>query len=149
MIKIAPFLTIITFALWWGGFTFYAAWVIPTAHEVTGNHILTGMITQRVSNVLNVLITVFIAVSMVTFYVEKRKKRQWIPLSIIALGLLVLVVLHPKMDTFVQVETQSLTAFGAAIIFVFGKETVFSFTETLDRWHCRSWRSWAHLRQQF
>ena len=107
--KIAPFLTIITFALWWGGFTFYASWVIPTAHEVTGNHILTGMITQRVSNVLNVLTTAFIAVSMVTFYVEKRERKQWIPLSIIAGGLLVLVVLHPKMDTFVQVETQSLS----------------------------------------
>ena len=107
--KIAPFLTIITFALWWGGFTFYASWVIPTAHEVTGNHILTGMITQRVSNVLNVLTTAFIAVSMVTFYVEKRERKQWIPLSIIALGLLVLVVLHPKMDPFIQVETQSLS----------------------------------------
>ena len=107
--KFIPFLTLIFFALWWGGFTFYAAWVIPTAHEVTGNHILTGMITQRVSNVLNGITAVFIAVSMVTFYVEKRETKQWIPLSIIAVGLLILVVLHPKMDTFVQVETQSLS----------------------------------------
>ena len=109
MIKIAPFLTIITFALWWGGFTFYAAWVIPTAHEVTGNHILTGMITQRVSNVLNGITTAFIAVSMLTFYLEKRERKQWIPLSIIAVGLLTLVVLHAKLDTLVQVETQSLS----------------------------------------
>ena len=52
MNKLLPFLTFISFALWWGGFTFYASWVVPIAHEVLGNHVLAGMITQRVSHVL-------------------------------------------------------------------------------------------------
>jgi hypothetical protein len=115
--KITTVIIFITFALWWGGFTFYATWVVPTAHEVLGNHILAGMITQRVSHVLNVLTGVFIVVALVQFYFERGQKGELIPLSIIALGLIVLLFLHPQMDKFVLTETQSLTDKGAFYVY--------------------------------
>lgn len=107
--KITAVITFISFALWWGGFTFYATWVIPTTHEILGSHFAAGMITQRVSHVLNVLTAVFIIATLIQFYCERNEKRQLIPLSIIAFGLVVLLFLHPQLDKFVLTETQSLT----------------------------------------
>ena len=39
--------------VWLGGFAFYGAIVIPTAHHVLGTHLEVGFITQEVSNWLN------------------------------------------------------------------------------------------------
>ena len=43
------------FVMWWGGFTFYAAVVVPTGHQVLHSTIRQGFITQSVTNRLNVL----------------------------------------------------------------------------------------------
>ncbi len=107
--KILPVLTLIAFALWWGGFTFYAAWVVPTAHAVLGNHVLAGMITQQVSKVLNVLTAVFIILATAQFLLGKKERSYVISLIIITLGLIALFFLHAQIDKFIVVETQSLT----------------------------------------
>ena len=51
--KVFHGLLLALFALWWGGFTFYASFVVPTGMQILGNHTNMGMITQSVTNYLN------------------------------------------------------------------------------------------------
>ena len=49
-------------AIWWGGLTFYAVFVVPTGVEVLGGETEQGFVTQRVSNSINLLATLTLAV---------------------------------------------------------------------------------------
>ena len=42
-------------AFWLGGFTFYSAVVIPVLHDRLGSPLETGLVTQRVTDALNLL----------------------------------------------------------------------------------------------
>src|SRR5262245_62510583 len=44
---------VLTMALWWGGLTFYALFVVPTGVDVLGSETGQGFITQRVSSIIN------------------------------------------------------------------------------------------------
>lgn len=106
------FITIIVFALWWGGFTFYAAWVIPTAHNVLGDKVVTGMITQQVSHILNGLNALFILSTLPPIFKKKILiliKYEVIILSIGTICLIGLLILHPFLDSFIKTDMQSLT----------------------------------------
>ncbi len=46
-------LAIFSFILWWGGFTFYAAFVIPIGQKILGSHIQMGFISQQVTIRIN------------------------------------------------------------------------------------------------
>jgi hypothetical protein len=46
-------LSIFAFFLWWGGFTFYAAFVIPTGQKILGSHVQMGFISQQVTTQIN------------------------------------------------------------------------------------------------
>ena len=50
-------------ALWWGGFTFYAGRVVFIGHEVLRSKIRQGFITERVTNELNWLAAVTLALA--------------------------------------------------------------------------------------
>ena len=52
---------ILLLAVWWGGFTFYALVVVPTGHQVLRSKVRQGFITQQVTNQLNVLGAVTLA----------------------------------------------------------------------------------------
>lgn len=97
------------FALWWGGFTFYAYWVIPTAHIVTGDKILTGLITQKVSTILNGLCALFILSASIHSFIVKSSipaaRLGKITLICLALCLVVLIILHPLMDRLLPYDT--------------------------------------------
>src|SRR5262245_22998237 len=54
--------TVLTMALWWGGMTFYALFVVPTGVEVLGGGTEQGFITQRVSTIINLCGMVALAV---------------------------------------------------------------------------------------
>jgi hypothetical protein len=47
------YLTLLSFALWMGGFTFYTLVVIPTGSKVLGGEREVGFITQQATNWLN------------------------------------------------------------------------------------------------
>lgn len=47
------YLVVLAFALWFGGLTFYALVVIPTAHGVLKSHLRVGFITQGVTHWIN------------------------------------------------------------------------------------------------
>src|SRR5262249_56597146 len=47
------FLVLIALFFWQGGFTFYAAVVVPIGQQVLNSHLRQGFITQQVTNYLN------------------------------------------------------------------------------------------------
>ena len=59
-------------ALWWGGFTFYAARVVPIGNQVLHSKIRQGAITQTVSGELNPLALASLALMGWYFYQENR-----------------------------------------------------------------------------
>lgn len=55
-------LAVLLLAIWWGGFTFYALAVIPSGHQVLRSRVRQGFITQRVTEKLNWVGVVTLAV---------------------------------------------------------------------------------------
>ena len=49
------FLVLIALFFWQGGFTFYAAVVVPVGQQVLHSHLRQGFVTQQVTNYLNLL----------------------------------------------------------------------------------------------
>ena len=47
------FLVLIALFFWQGGFTFYAAVVVPVGQQVLHSHLRQGFVTQQVTNYLN------------------------------------------------------------------------------------------------
>jgi hypothetical protein len=94
------FSAVLALMVWQGGFTFYAAAVVPTGQRVLGSHLAQGLVTQQVTSILNV-VGVFALVAMapeawsrdVPF--RRARRSLWIA---IALMLGMLFALHQTMD---------------------------------------------------
>jgi hypothetical protein len=97
------FLALVVMAIWFGGFTFYGAVVIPALHDVFGS-VEAGQVTQRVTTTLNVIGVVAIAawwlltVAMPRDCVDVRGKAQFALLAATTALLVFLIVLHREMD---------------------------------------------------
>lgn len=93
-------------ALWLGGFTFYSAAVIPILHDELGSPTDTGFVTQRVTDVLNVIGIVVVLLGCAGAVAERRWSRGRRAGTLPAILLLVassiclagLLVLHRVMD---------------------------------------------------
>lgn len=98
-------------ALWLGGFTFYSAAVIPVLHDELGSPVETGFITQRVTDLLNLIGLATIAAGWTGVVMERRWGRTGRADSLPAILLLVvtsvclvgLFVLHYVMDRWLEV----------------------------------------------
>ena len=53
MILLRRFLVLVALMFWLGGFTFYAAVVVPVGQEDLGSHLEQGFITRQVTKYLN------------------------------------------------------------------------------------------------
>lgn len=108
-------LLIATFALWFGGFTFYVSFVVPIGTEVLGSAARQGFITQQVTNWLNV--TCGFAVTLMGLelilqwhtYAGFRRYFQLINLVLIVAFLIALVWIHPIMDRMLIPEIEDVT----------------------------------------
>ncbi len=103
-------LLIATFALWFGGFTFYVSFVVPIGTDVLGSARRQGFITQQVTHWLN-LVCFFATVMMLLESISawKRSVRPWreIQLGVVLLigGLLgALVWIHPMLDSMIDAQ---------------------------------------------
>jgi hypothetical protein len=102
-------LFVITALLFWqGGFTFYAAVVVPVAQEQLG-HRRQGFITRQVTHYLNAAG----AVSLVPLAwdaavsgdpSQRRRRGRWLTCMVLAVCLVLLVGLHLAMDQLLDVE---------------------------------------------
>ena len=63
------------YALWWGGFTFYAAIVVPEGMKILGDHKKMGLITQSVTNYLNGIGVVVLFTSYIVLTSCNQKKK--------------------------------------------------------------------------
>ena len=108
-------LLIATFALWFGGFTFYVSFVIPIGTEILGSARSQGFITQQVTHWLNVVCGFALAVMLIETVrgrIVNSNRGDWTELAVLVLMggfLVVLVWLHPIMDKMIDVDDESIS----------------------------------------
>lgn len=109
---------ILAFAFWMGGFTFYAAVVIPTAHDVLGSHREVGFITQRVTRWLNgagvVALTIFAwnLCALWRGFPWKLRRTLALTLALMIATQVALFIEHHILDGLIDAETQSIVLHG-------------------------------------
>ena len=70
---VGPAFPVWSLAFWIGGFTFYGAVVIPILHDQLGSALETGLVTQRVTDVLNLLCLVTVTLGWSRAVVERPR----------------------------------------------------------------------------
>ncbi len=110
MKSIHRILLLVVFTIWVGGFTFYAAVVVPIGTEILESSRSQGFITQRVTVVLNWIgaFTLILVCSDFFLHVRNRSGRinRVLLVTIIVIGALwlVLMAVHPLMDSLLEPE---------------------------------------------
>lgn len=95
---------VVSWAIWWGGLTFYATVVIPTAHEILGTHLDVGFITREVTNWINGIASGALLVMLVNCVIARSTVSRrlgialWITWAIMAAAQVILLWLHPRLD---------------------------------------------------
>lgn len=104
-----PFLRMLALwvlAFWLGGFTFYSAVVIPVLHDQLGSPLETGLVTQRVTDALNLMGFATITLGWLLTMVEERSpqrethRSRWaiLALALSTCCLVILIALHRVLD---------------------------------------------------
>ena len=105
---------VLLFAVWFGGFTFYALAVVPTGHHVLRSKVRQGFITQQVTNKLNALgVVTLAALAWQIIAVRRAKSRRWFRVAsmswaALAGTLVVLFCLHPHLDALLDPTARSV-----------------------------------------
>ena len=94
---------------WLGGFTFYAAVVIPTAHDVLGSHREVGFITQAVTYWINLSGAATAALLLIHLLRTSDRQRWlsrglWATWVLLTAAQLALFCLHPSLDGFLDAK---------------------------------------------
>ncbi len=105
-LSVLRLLALWSMVFWLGGFTFYAAVVIPVLHDQLGSPLETGLVTRRVTDVLNAAGFVTIVLAWTLFRMEPERpsvrsaRRRWSGAALAAttVCLLCLVLLHRVLD---------------------------------------------------
>lgn len=108
LVVVRRFLVLVALFFWQGGFTFYAAVVVPIGQELL-THRRQGLITQQVTSYLNLagaIALVPLAWEMVADADPSKRRRQlrlllWL---FMLAALIFLVWLHPRMDELLVAE---------------------------------------------
>jgi len=105
-------LLITTFALWFGGFTFYVSFVVPIGTDILGSARRQGFITQQVTHRLNVVCAFAVLVMLIESYRTWRHRPISFRATMLAMTVLIglmligLVGLHPHLDALVDWDKQ-------------------------------------------
>lgn len=107
------FLVVVALMFWLGGFTFYAAVVVPVGQEVLGSHLDQGFITRRVTNFLNLagaaaLLPLGWDVWACRDAVSSRRRGRWLSWWGMVGLLLGLVVLHDRLESLLDVDAHHI-----------------------------------------
>ena len=102
------------FALWWGGFTFYAIVVIPTAQKVLHSHVKVGFITQEVTHWINLAAVLALALLLwellsATPLTLRRRRWLWAAWLVMAAMQAALFLLHPALDRLLDFSAREIT----------------------------------------
>ena len=112
--KVRHTLALATFALWWGGFTFYAIVVIPTAQKVLRSHTRVGFITQEVTQWINwcgALALVLLLWKLLAEPPHAPRARRWLWISwcMMLAAQLTLFLLHPQLHALLDFSAREIT----------------------------------------
>lgn len=99
--RLRRFVCLLAFAAWQGGFVFYAGVVVPVGTELHG-HFGQGLVTQRVTNALNLLGLACHAAYLWELLAGERSRLKWAfwAASLAVLGGLAAV--HLKLDSLID-----------------------------------------------
>jgi hypothetical protein len=108
----APFrrlLFLLLLMFWQGGFTFYAAVVVPIGTDVLGSSLHQGMITRQVTQWLNIAGAVALAAWALDLALEPaanavRQRLRWALWLLLVVLLGALAWLHPRMDALLDLD---------------------------------------------
>jgi hypothetical protein len=107
--QIRRFLLFQAFLFWQGGFLFYSAVVVPVGTDLLGSALEQGIITQKVTNWLNLIGIVwhlaFLWDLLQSPDSKRRRLLRWGCWATSAVILLALFVLHPVLDGLLVDET--------------------------------------------
>jgi hypothetical protein len=103
------FLVLAALMFWQGGFTFYAAVVVPIGQQVLGSHLNQGFITRQVTNYLNLagavcLLPLAWDAAAAVDGLRWRRRLRWLTLLALVLTLAFLVWLHFRLDDLLDTE---------------------------------------------
>jgi uncharacterized membrane protein len=107
MITVRRFLVLQALMVWQGGFLFYASVVVPAGTEVLGSSAAQGSITARVTDTMNQLGLVALAILALDLRLtrdtnEARIAARWWCWSLAFLCQLLLIYLHMVLDFFMD-----------------------------------------------
>ncbi len=98
----------LTVSLWFGGFLFYTAFVVPVGNDVLGSALDQGMITRLVThnlNAVNVIALFALAWDVAATWRAmclRMRVTQIVMFLLVAVGLALLVWLHPQLDAMID-----------------------------------------------
>jgi hypothetical protein len=99
------FILLIVFALWWGGLTFYALFVIPVGTEAIGS-VAQGFITQKVTLWHNRISLAILALLAVDAY-RNSSRWRWAFTLWLTICTLLLMSLHAQLSQQLDFQTKS------------------------------------------
>ena len=107
-------LLLASFSIWFGGFGFYAAVVVPVGTKVLGSARQQGLITQQVTHQLNVVCGIAVAMMLIEsvsgWKQLRRPSRAWQAAMVVVIlaSLIVLCILHQIMDPLIEPSSQTI-----------------------------------------
>lgn len=115
-------LLILSFSLFWGGLTFYTGFVVRISHDVLEDPMDGGLITQRVTNLLQYLGGVAVILMFLNSWQVRKQallnqdsllKRYSISLTtinlILAASVCGLIVVHHQLDSVIDISNYEIT----------------------------------------
>jgi hypothetical protein len=104
---IRRYVVILAVGLWLGGFTFYAAVVVPTGADVLGSSEAQGFVTREVTRHLNEIGIAALAILLWNAIVERGKLlfATWLGMQLAQLALL---LIHPRLDAMLNPVTHDI-----------------------------------------
>lgn len=108
MIWFARFAFIGTYALFWGGHTFYTGFVVRIAHDILNDPIDGGLITQRVTSLLQLLCCATVLMMFINAMLIARRNRKFgislgLLAGIVAVAVGALFVVHGRLDAVIDI----------------------------------------------
>ncbi len=114
MVWVCRILLLLVFSLYWGGLTFYTGFVVRIAHDVLNDPMDGGLITQRVTAVLQILGVVTVVLMLCNGVAVARQSPKFgYPLVVCAAiagcTLIGLFVVHGHLDAIINLATSEIT----------------------------------------
>lgn len=114
MISFTRILLLLTFALFWGGLTFYTGFVVRISHSILDDPFEGGLITQQATGVLQWLAVAAIGLMAINgFAVHKRRRKPGAALlicsAILTVAVAGLFIVHEQLDAVISRSEGGIT----------------------------------------